>query len=254
MKQLIAAYNAELLKLKRTIAFLLAILIPVLFIVLIIFMVLDRGLENYDKEMYFHLLNFAVSLWPVIILPMFLSIESGLISSTETVTGQWKHIYCLPIPKWKVLFAKWLVMITVCFASHALFVMLFMGSFPILQLFEPQGAIVPYMDTLDFAWFFVILCVSSLGLTTIHFIFSLLFPGLVGNIGLGISAVTLALGLTWGGQFLEYFPWTAPLAGLVNFVDIEADFRPPVAMLSSVITAAVWLILGLFAISRKDIL
>ena len=59
MKQLMAAYSAELLKLKRTIAFLLTILIPLCLMIMIIFMMFDRGLENYNEDMYFHLLNFA---------------------------------------------------------------------------------------------------------------------------------------------------------------------------------------------------
>ena len=254
MKQLMAAYSAELLKLKRTIAFLLTILIPICLMIMVLFMVLDRGLASYDEDMYFHLLNFAFSMWPIIVLPMFLSIAAGLISSTETTTGQWKHIFCLPVPKWKTLFAKWLVLITVCFVAHTLFVLLFMACFPILQLMAPQVAIVPFMNFLDFGWFLIVLCVSSFGLATIHFVFSLIFPGLVGNIALGISAVTLALGFTWGGALLQYFPWTTPLAALANFVELEANFSPTTAILISVITALLWIFPGILIFSRKDIL
>ncbi|MBI9050185.1 MAG: ABC transporter permease [Anaerolineaceae bacterium] len=254
MKQLVAIYSAELLKLKRTIAFLLTILIPVLLIILIIFMVLDRGLENYNKEMFNHLLNFTFSIWPMIVMPMFLSIATGLIGSMETTTGQWKHIFCLPIPKWKILFTKWLAIITLTFVSHAQVVLLFLGSFPIIQLFVPQVSYIPFMDTLDFLWFLIILCVASVGLTSIHFVFSLIFPGLVGNIGLGISAVTLSMGLTWAGNFFQFFPWTVPLAALANFVELDTSFMPITAMLISLITAIIWLLPGIRLFSRKDIL
>jgi hypothetical protein len=254
MKLIFAIYSAELLKLKRTIAFLLTILIPVLLALLITIMVLDKHPENYNEEMFFSMLSSTFSIWSIIVLPMFLAIQTGLISATEKTTGQWKHIFCLPVPKWKILLTKWLAILTVTFAAHTLVVLLYLATFPIIQLIVPHVAFIPYMDTMDFAYFLMILCFTSIGLSSIHYVFSLFLPGLVGNIGLGISAVTLAMGLTWGGHFIEYFPWTMPMAALANFVDINIDFIPAVALFTSMVTAIIWLIPGIFTFSRKDIL
>jgi lantibiotic transport system permease protein len=254
MKQLLSIYSAELLKQKRTIAFLLTILIPVLLTVLIILMVLDKGPENYNEKMFFSMLNSTFSVWIIIILPMFISIETGLISSTETTTSQWKHIFCLPISKWKIVLSKWLVLLSVAFIANTLVVLLYMGTFPIIQFFVPQVAFLPFMDFLDFVWFLVMMCVASTGLITIHFVFSLIFPSLVGNIGFGISASTIAMAITWGGKFLEFFPWTLPLAAVGNFIALEAKFIPTTAIIVSLTTTIIWLVPGISVFNRKDIL
>ena len=258
MKQLLSIYTAELLKLKRSIAFLLSLLIPILLTTLIIFMMLDDGLDTYNKEKFFRMTSSTFSIWSIMVFPLFLSIETGLISSMETITGQWKYIFSLPLPKWKVLFAKWLVLLTVAFIAHALIVMLYAGSFPFLQLFAPQVVYTSYFSIMEFAGFLGLLCITSIGVISIHFVFSLFMPGLVGNIGLGISATTLALGFTWGinvnGLLLELFPWTTALSSFAQYMELEVVLNPEIAAIISLCTAALLLIPGIFIFSRKEIL
>ena len=258
MKQLLSIYTAELLKLKRSIAFLLSLLIPILLAALIIIMMLDDGLDTYSKEKFFRMTASTFSIWSIMVFPLFLSIETGLISTMETVNGQWKYIFSLPIPKWKVLFAKWLVLLTVTFIAHTLIVFLYAGSFPFLQLFAPQVAYMSYLSVIDFAGFLGLLCATSIGVISIHFVFSLFMPGLVGNIGLGIGATTLALGFTWGisvnGLLLELFPWTTALSSFAQYMELEIVLDPRVAVITSLGTAMLFLIPGIFIFSRKEIL
>jgi len=235
MKQLAAIYSAEMLKLKRSIALQLVLLVPLLIILLMIGTLLNKNPENYNQKMFFSMLQSVYVSWLVLVLPMFLAIVTGLISANEQMTSQWKHIFCLPVKRGKVLLAKWLVEISVLIAANLVLSILFILAFPILNACMPQINFILFLNGVDFLNIFSLVCLMSLGVASLQFAFSLLLPGLIPAIGLGIAAVTFSMGVSYSGLAVDLFPWTLPMVAVSNYVSLDLDVSIPRAIYASLI-------------------
>jgi lantibiotic transport system permease protein len=253
MQALFAVYSAELLKLKRSIALKLVFLIPLLIILLMIGTLLNKNPELYDKEMFDNMLCSVHVSWLIIVLPMFLAIEVGLISSSEQATSQWKHIFCLPIPRKKILFAKWLVEITIMIAAHLILITLFVLSFPMLALFMPQINFVIYLSALDFLGLFAMICLSSIGLASLHYAFALLSPGIIPAIAFGVVAVTFSMGITWSTVGINWFPWTLTLVAVSKYIPLEGQFSMLQALGISLLATVLSITISIPLFAKKDI-
>lgn len=254
MKAFIAILSAELLKLKRSIALQMVLLIPLLIILLMVGTLLNKHPENYNREMFQSMLRSVYVSWLILVLPMFMAIETGLISGSEQASGQWKHIFCLPIPRGKILFAKWLVGIGVMLGANLVLALLFILAFPLLRIFLPQIDFVFYLSSMDFLNLLIGICVTSLGIASLHFAFTLLLPGLIPSIGLGISAVILSMGITWAEVGIDLSPWTLPLIPLSRYVPLEMTFSLTRAVGLSVGVSLLCLLVSIPLFIRKDVL
>ncbi len=254
MKQLAAIYSAELLKLKRSIALQLTFLIPLLIILLMIGTLLNKHPENYDQKMFSSMLQSVYVSWLILVLPLFVAIETGLISGSEQISSQWKHIFCLSIARGKILFAKWLVEVTVLTAANLTLTVLFVLAFPILRACMPEINFIFFLCVQDMLTIFWQICVSTLGIASLHFAFSLLLPGLVPAIGLAITAVTFSIGITYSSVGVELFPWTLPMVSVANYVNLELTLSTTKALATSLIVSMLCCVIAIPAFVRKDVL
>lgn len=254
MKQLGAIYSAELLKLKRSIAGQLVILIPVCIILLMIGTLLNKHPENYDQKMFSSMLQSVYVSWLILVLPLFVAIETGLISGSEQISGQWKHIFCLPIAREKILFAKWLVEVTVLTAANLLLTVFFVLAFPALRVCMPEINFTLFLSVHDMLTIFWQICITTLGIASLQFAFSLLLPGLVPAIGLAISAVTLSMGIIYSSMGVDLFPWTLPMAAVSNYVALDLTLSISKALSTSLIVSMLCCLLAIPLFVRKDVL
>src|SRR5512143_3300985 len=105
MTGLMRAWSAEVLKTKRTLMLTLAFVAPlsVVFLEFIARMQHGDGLARSTamNEWLSTAQNISI-LWGMLVLPLFVTLETGLLGSLEHSNKTWKELYALPIPRWAV--------------------------------------------------------------------------------------------------------------------------------------------------------
>jgi hypothetical protein len=110
MKALYRALGAEVLKMKRTLALWLAIIAPVLVVGLNMAMGYQRREFYRNQQMgaqvWFEFGLQTMVLWGLLMMPLFVTLETALIAIWEHGNQQWKHLFALPIPRGAIYAAK----------------------------------------------------------------------------------------------------------------------------------------------------
>src|ERR1043165_8785461 len=106
---LLRALHAELLKLKRTLAFRVVFVLPLLIGLLQFFLILrtktfQRGFNLWQT----HPTN-SFEIWAVFMMPLLIALVTALLNGIEHSDKQWKHLFALPVPRYTVYFAKLIV-------------------------------------------------------------------------------------------------------------------------------------------------
>jgi hypothetical protein len=109
MMAVIRALSAEMLKLKRTLALRLAFIAPMAIVGLQFLVIFERGQEFYQPQVESPWVRFVQTVsifWALLMLPLFVTLETALLGGLEHRGDNWKHIYALPLPRWAVYVAK----------------------------------------------------------------------------------------------------------------------------------------------------
>ncbi|MFN8596123.1 MAG: ABC transporter permease [Anaerolineae bacterium] len=111
------ALSAETLKPKRTLALWMVLIAPLTVVALNLAMLWQRGadylLSNSPGE---SLARNIMTFWALLMLPLYVTLETSLLGSVEHNNQQWKHLYALSLPRWSIA-AKWLISIALVAAS-----------------------------------------------------------------------------------------------------------------------------------------
>jgi hypothetical protein len=97
MSAILPALEAEALKIRRTLAFWLAIAVPVA-IVLLYFILYSRPAGANllrGRDAWLWMTQNVLILWSLIMLPLFVALETALLAGLEHRTDNWKHLPCL---------------------------------------------------------------------------------------------------------------------------------------------------------------
>jgi hypothetical protein len=108
MTALARALRAETLKMKRTLALWLAIITPLGMVGLQFLNVYQRA-EYYLRQIENAWVRFGQEMfvvWGFLMVPLFVTLQTALLSGLEHRSDQWKHLYALPLPRWTVYAAK----------------------------------------------------------------------------------------------------------------------------------------------------
>ncbi|MBG0770729.1 MAG: ABC transporter permease, partial [Anaerolineaceae bacterium] len=100
--------SAEVIKMRRTLAFILTLLIP-LAVILLEFMVdAQQGINSIpsDVDSWIWISQSVMVMWSLIMLPLFVTLITALLGNMEYRNETWKKLYSLPVPRWMVIFAK----------------------------------------------------------------------------------------------------------------------------------------------------
>jgi len=209
MNMIRRAFQAEVFKLRRTlfvwVIFAGALLVPVLFTAAMVdvWPVDDPRMELING--YRSMREF----WAGLFLPLLIILQMGLLANVENQNGQWKHLFALPIPRYAVFIAKWLVAALAVTTSAAIYSVGHLLSQIVLNVFllgsGPFDLAVPWQSLLVDT---VYAALAVFLIVTIHLWFSLETKSLVTNFGVGIVAIIFNLGLIWGRGPIHLYPWT----------------------------------------------
>ncbi|HET8782718.1 MAG TPA: ABC transporter permease, partial [Pyrinomonadaceae bacterium] len=93
---LLRALHAELLKLKRTLAFRVIFVLPFLVATLQFFIAWRTKRYPADFNLWQTLQTSSLQIWAVFMLPLLITLETALLNGIEHSDRQWKHIFALP--------------------------------------------------------------------------------------------------------------------------------------------------------------
>lgn len=221
---LLRVLHAEMLKMKRTIALKMVVLSPAVVVLLILFgasqapfSTLNRnGIENEWTE----LARFTLRIWAVLMMPLFIALETALIAGLDHSENHWKSLLARPVPRW-TLFVTKLIVVTAMMAAATL--VLLCG---ILM----DGAILPRL-TSEVVFGFPVpwptifrdgaetMGLAFLALTIQHWV-ALRWRSFSVATGTGIVATVVGFlcvaATRQSGDWPQYFPWALPMLVLAK--------------------------------------
>ena len=119
--------NAEALKMRRTIAWKLAILAPGIVVLLAFFAgwqapfsTINRFGPNHEWEA---LTRFCMRLWVILMLPPYIMLQSALLAGLDHAGEQWRSIVARPLPRWTFYATKLTFVIGLAVTGSALLVL-----------------------------------------------------------------------------------------------------------------------------------
>lgn len=250
---LVRALRAEQLKMRRTLALGLAPVAPLVIVALQIAIVIERQ-EYFQSQKLANAWGEyggqTVFLWTVLMLPLFVTLETALLSNLEHSHQQWKHLFALPIPRGAIYAAKQIgAMIIIALSMASLYAYIVASGLCIKVLAPGLGFEAPvpwftFLRTIGLSF------LASWLIISIHTWISLRWHSFVLASAVGIAAIVIAVVLLQS-EWSEWYPWTMP--GLVANGLEEGQWPGSQLLVGSLGGLAVAL-LGGWDVSRRDVL
>lgn len=222
MIYILRALSAELLKTKRTLTLALAFLAPLA----LAFLELAVGFQ-YGKRMYrvggdswMTLIEHTTMMWVLLLLPLFVTLEMGLLGALEHNHKTWKQLYALPLPRWSIYLAKQLIGMGIIGLSMVILSLMTVGVGLIGRVFLPDLGFDTPIPWLPLIQNIALSFLAAWLIISIHLWVSLRWNSFVLAMGVGIVATVFGV-VVMGSKWEQFDPWTIP--GVVSNALINAE-------------------------------
>jgi hypothetical protein len=253
--QFLQALHAETLKLRRTLCLWMILIAPAVIAVLQCGIILNRGVDSFfagqEADFWLAIYSNMRSLWLLMMLPLFITLESALLASVEHNDFHWKHLFTLPQPRWTTYMAKWVVLSVLTLLASLMVIayavlvgwflalfsqsrgLLLSQSFPLLEMLKTMGQ----------AW------LISWWMMAIHTWVSLYFRSFTVAVGVGMAAAVSNLILINSEKAMQFDPW------LMQTTAISSQFGSASLALGLGVSAGLaTLLAGMLLFTRRDVL
>lgn len=217
MLMFLRVLSTECLKLKRTLALWMVLVSP-LVMVLIEFAITAKGAHGLiagGKDAWPPIVRQTVEVWTLLMMPMFVTLETSLLAGLENTGKNWKSLLALPAPRWTIYISKLVVTICLLWAAHAVLILGTIGSGWLLKLLYPALS----LGTMPLSPFVVpMLRVSAaalLGVAIQHWV-SLRWPSYTVAMGFGMCAMILGIFAVQSAALGAWFPWSLPIRAVLD--------------------------------------
>jgi lantibiotic transport system permease protein len=246
MISLFRAIHAELLKLKRTLAFRVIFVLPFLVALLEFFIVWRTKKFPPGFNLWQTLPSNSFQVWAIFMLPLLITLETALLNGIEHSDKQWKHIFALPIPRQSVYFAKFIVaQLLILISTLVLAVLTIIVGVAATQIRVELANAGP----IPFAWiakYALLVWIAGWFIIAIHTWISTRWSGFPIALGAGISGTFFAL-FAASASIGKYYPWLLPM-------NLFLDGRFTSAIVLGATGGIVGALLGCFAFVRRDVI
>lgn len=244
------ALSAETLKLKRTLAVWMVLIAPLTVVLLNFLMLWQRGasyLLEADSAWQGLTKNIAV-FWSLLMLPLYVTLETALLGGVEHNAQQWKHLYALPLPRWAIYAAKWLISLALVAAST---IVLWLGTILCglaLTVVDPELTLsrsIPLWDILR-----PLVASGLIGglIIAIHLFVGLRWANFTISIGFGMVATTINLMIMNSEKWSKVYPWALP-----TFTLEDTGGYLGTALAMGVIGGVLVGLLGMWHMSQREV-
>ncbi|HTS31342.1 MAG TPA: ABC transporter permease [Bryobacteraceae bacterium] len=216
--------NAELLKMKRTIALKMVVLAPAVVVLPILFVGSQAPFSTFNyngiANKWRVLAILTLRVWAILMMPLYVTLETALIAGLDHSENQWKSLVARPFPRWTLYLAKLVVVVGMTALSTTVLLCGILIDGAVLARVQSEvvfGSPVPWAAILrDGAQ---VMGLGFLALTIQHWV-SLRWRSFSVGIGVGIVAIVVgvfaAAAQQQGGSWFEYFPWALPMLVLAR--------------------------------------
>ena len=253
MTTLGGALSSEMIKLKRTLALWLVIALPAVIVFLFFLNYLQRGefLVPKDADRWMWLAQNVFVLWSMVFLPLFIALEAALVSGLEHSQKNWKHLFALPVPRWRLYAAKLLAVLAVVGLGQIAIWGCTMLAGLGLRFLKPGlgfGTSFPWLRILEGS---LEVYLASWLIVGIHTWISIRWPNFVLSIAVAVVAVMGGLIMS-NTELWRFYPWSLPATVARGFIGGgEAQL---LAMVVGVAGAVIVGIAGCWEAARRDVL
>ena len=207
---LIRALHAELLKLKRTLAFRVIFVLP-FFVAILQFFVIWRtkkfasGFDLWET----HPTN-SFQIWAIFMLPLLITLETALLNGIEHSDKQWKHLFALPVSRRSIYLSKFIVALGLNLVSTLVLALLTILVGVATTYLKPELANARPVPVLAIAKQATFVWLASWLITAIHTWISMRWSGFAIALGAGIGGTFFAL-FAASAAVGKYYPWLLPM-------------------------------------------
>lgn len=265
MNGFILSLRSEFYKTRKTLAFLSAILLPLILCILI-----SIGFYTHADKIMFYPANMQwfkfsgafLGVMGTLILPVLVIFQTFSINNVEHRAEMWKSLFSLPIPKWSIYSAKYVYAVLLNALCLTLFASFIIGSGHLLNILNPelkfnQFDISGILFKLHLKFF-----LASMGILSIQFLLSLLWSDFLKPMGVGFLLTIFGIiTANLGWKYAFTIPYTHPMLALNSMMkqvlnnkgkQIEFDLMTREIYVSLTV-AAVTFIIGYFIINKRSI-
>ncbi len=216
---LLRVLHAEILKLKRTIALKMVVLAPLTIALLLAFLASQAPFSTVQRsgraQEWMELTRINLLIWALLMLPLFITLETALLAGLDHADNQWKSLFARPVPRWTIYVAKLLMAMAMTATSTGVLIGGILAAGAILPQIQPEltfGFAIPTAAILHQGS--QVAALAFLPLTIQHWV-SLRWRSFSVPIGTGIVALVtsylmVAMSRQSGG-WMQYFPWSLPM-------------------------------------------
>ena len=247
---LLRSLRAELLKLRRTPAFWIAFAAPALVIILALLMYYERS-AYYVKQggpLWASLQKSAFVLWSVLMLPLYITLETALLAGMEHGEDRWRNLLAMPVPRWSVYFAKLVIPCAMVLLSSLMLQLGCLLDGVILRRIRP---VLRFPDPIPWTGAFtaaaVTLTAALLVIAIQHWV-SLRLPAFAASVGFGVAATITGAIVINSGRYGPWWPWCLPAQLLATKPEVVAH-----SLWYSSIGAVIVSVIGAVEFSRREI-
>jgi ABC-2 type transport system permease protein len=243
----------ELMKLRRTLALWMVVIAPFV-VVLLQFLVGFLGADQLAKrtpDVWGNVARQTVALWTVLMMPLFLTLETSLLAGVEHADKNWKSVLALPPPRWTFYISKLVVTTAMLWAAHAVLVggtiascEILRATRPVLKITAmPLSVLIPPM-----------LRVSATALCAVaiqHWV-SLRWQSFTAAMGFGMCAMVGGFVAANSADYGPWYPWSMSMYAIRATVAAAHDPSSRVLFVA-LAGAAVVAVAGAIEFSRREI-
>jgi hypothetical protein len=216
--------HAELLKIKRTIALKMVVITPAIFVALILligwqapFSFLRR--EGFDNA-WLVLANRHLTVWALLMLPLYITLQTALIAGLDHSENQWKSLLARPVPRWALYVTKLIFVTAITVAATLVLLCGALLDGAILSRIQSEVVFAPPVPWVPiFRQGAQVVGLMFLGLVIQHWVslrwrsFSVAFG--IGLLATVIGFMAVAAGRQFGG-WPQYFPFSLPMLAVLR--------------------------------------
>jgi hypothetical protein len=238
----------EALKLRRTLALRMTVL-PLIVVLLYLLLGLFGAstLVRQNPDVWASLTRNSVTLWTLLMLPLFITLETSLLAGLEHSDRNWKYLLTMPVPRWTVYVSKFMVALGLVWIAHLVLFSGTMISGMVLRQFAPELKLV-HLPIGAIGWPLAKVSVAVLLAVAIQHWVSLRWPSFIAAMGFGMCAMVIGFMAVNSQDFGPWYPWSLALHTLSPRT--TGAIHPTTY---SAVGAAVVTILGAWQFSRRDV-
>lgn len=253
MTYFLRALSVEHLKLKRTLTIWMVLIAPFVVNLMYFLTYLDYGQTHheYDPEAWLVFARSVLSMWTVLMLPLYITLESALLGNTEHANQQWKHLFALPLPRWSYFAAKWTLLFELVLTGSILnFGFTIVSGWCTQQIYPTMGLTLDAIPWLLLLGMSAKAFLAAILMVSIHTWISLNWQSIVVSIGSGMVAVVCSLFVMRSDIWGTFYPWTLPF--MTFALDKPAETTLIQIMLISLGGGAIVALFGMGGFTRRQ--